>query len=52
MSKLATVSATTLFVLFGVSTAFAQAALEEPGLYAFYHPDDPLSGSQLPPRSL
>jgi hypothetical protein len=39
MFKLAIV-ATTLFAVFGGGQpAFAQAAISEPGAYAFYHPD-------------
>jgi hypothetical protein len=39
MFKLAIVAATVLAVLGGGQAVFAQAAISEPGAYAFYHPD-------------
>ena len=39
MFKLATAAATLLAALGGGRPAFAQAAISEPGAYAFYHPD-------------
>ena len=39
MSKLAIVATTLLAVFGGGQPAFAQAAVSEPGAYAFYHPD-------------
>jgi hypothetical protein len=39
MSKLAIVAATLLAVFGGGQPVFAQAAISEPGAYAFYHPD-------------
>ena len=39
MSKLAIVATTLLAVVGGGQTVFAQAAISEPGEYAFYHPD-------------
>jgi hypothetical protein len=39
MLKLATVAATLLAAFGGGRPAFAQAAISEPGAYAFYHPD-------------
>jgi hypothetical protein len=39
MFKLAIVAATLLAVVGGGQSAFAQAAISEPGAYAFYHPD-------------
>ena len=39
MFKLAIVAAALVAVLGGGQPAFAQAAISEPGAYAFYHPD-------------
>jgi hypothetical protein len=39
MSKLAIVATTLLAVFGGGQPVFAQAAISEPGAYAFYHPD-------------
>jgi hypothetical protein len=39
MFKLAIVATTLLAVLGGGQPVFAQAAISEPGAYAFYHPD-------------
>jgi hypothetical protein len=39
MFKLAIVTAALLAVLGGGQPGFAQAAISEPGAYAFYHPD-------------
>ena len=39
MFKLVIVAATLLAVLDGGQPVFAQAAISEPGAYAFYHPD-------------
>jgi hypothetical protein len=39
MFKLAIVAATLLAVFGGGQAVFAQAAISEPGAYAFYHPD-------------
>jgi len=39
MFKLAIVAATLLAVFGGGQPVFAQAAISEPGAYAFYHPD-------------
>ena len=39
MSRLAIVAATLLAVFGGGQPVFAQAAISEPGAYAFYHPD-------------
>ena len=39
MAKLAIVAATLLAVFGGGQAVFAQAAISEPGAYAFYHPD-------------
>jgi hypothetical protein len=39
MSKPAIVATTLLAVVGGGQPAFAQAAISEPGAYAFYHPD-------------
>jgi hypothetical protein len=52
MSKLAVAGAVALLVVYGASPVFAQAAIQEPGLYGFYHPDGDLSGNQPQLRSL
>jgi hypothetical protein len=39
MSKLAILATALLAVFGGRQPAFAQAAMSEPGAYAFYHPD-------------
>src|SRR5229473_3487182 len=39
MLKLAVVATTSLAVFGGGQPVFAQAAISEPGAYAFYHPD-------------
>ena len=39
MFKLAVAATTLLAVLGGARAVFAQAAISEPGAYAFYHPD-------------
>ena len=39
MSRLAIVATTLLAVFGGGQPVFAQAAISEPGAYAFYHPD-------------
>jgi hypothetical protein len=39
MFKLAIVATTLLAVVCGGQPVFAQAAISEPGAYAFYHPD-------------
>jgi hypothetical protein len=39
MFKLAIVATTLLAVVGGGQPVFAQAAISEPGAYAFYHPD-------------
>jgi hypothetical protein len=43
MNKL-TVLATVAVLPLSASPAFAQAAINEPGLYSFYHPDGDLLG--------
>jgi hypothetical protein len=40
MSKLAIVATALVAVLGGGQPVFAQAAISEPGAYAFYHPGD------------
>ena len=46
MLKLAVVGTTSLAVFGGGQPVFAQAAISEPGAYAFYHPDaDVLNGA-------
>ena len=52
MSKLAVAGAVALLVVYGASPVFAQAAIQEPGLYAFYLPAGDLSGNQPQLRSL
>ena len=45
MTSLKTIAAAALLSAFTVTPVFAQAAIGEPGAYAFYHPDrDVLNG--------
>lgn len=50
MTTLKTIAAAALLSAFTVTPVFAQAAIGEPGAYAFYHPDrDVLNGGALAP---
>jgi hypothetical protein len=48
MFKLAIVATTLLAVFGGGHPVFAQAAISEPGAYAFYHPDADLLNAGRP----
>jgi hypothetical protein len=52
MTKFNTVSAAAILTLMFATPVFAQAAIQEPGLFAFYHPNnDVLNGGQPTPAS-
>ena len=53
MTMLRILGAVALLTITGELPAFAQAAIQEPGAYAFYHPNaDVLNAGRPPARSL
>jgi hypothetical protein len=50
MTRFALIGAAALLAAASATQAFAQAAIQEPGLYAFYHPDGDLLHA-LPPHA-
>ena len=52
MTKLKTIAAAAAFAALTATPVFAQAAIQEPGLFAFYHPNlDVLNGGAPTPAA-
>jgi hypothetical protein len=52
MTTLKTIAAAAAFAAFTATPVFAQAAIQEPGLFAFYHPNlDVLNGGAPTPAA-
>jgi hypothetical protein len=52
MTKLKTLAAAALLSTMAVTPVFAQAAIQEPGLFEFYHPNaDVLNGGAPTPKA-